>query len=421
MRVLWMSNSPWSSTGYGNQTRLFTPRLKALGHDLAIHCTYGLMGSVLNWQGIVCYPQGYDPWGTDVAAPHALHFKADILLTLYDCWVYRNWQPPAPLRHVYWAPVDHEPMPAIIRDTLQRAWQVVMYSKFGVRMCHDAGVPCEYVPHGVDRQLFTPGDRTAAREQTRLPEDAYIVGMVAANKGTDPSRKAWPEHIKAFAQFHQKHPDAKLYAHTTAGAHGEMQGVNLPEVCASVGLRVRDPQAPDRPWDVMFPDQYVMVLGYPDPIMAQLYRAFDVLASVSMGEGFGIPIVEAQACACPVIVGDWTSMAELCFGGWKVDQADSYPYWTGLASNQFIPRIGAIVDALEEAYRHSGNERIRRKARAGTAGYGADYVTKTYWKPLLAKLEQRIAAQTSALAALAPVQTLADVPQSAPALAGVGA
>jgi hypothetical protein len=32
MRINWFSNSPWASTGYGVQTRLFVPRIRKLGH-----------------------------------------------------------------------------------------------------------------------------------------------------------------------------------------------------------------------------------------------------------------------------------------------------------------------------------------------------------------------------------------------------
>ena len=30
MRIAWLSNAPWAPTGYGNQTKVFTPRINAI-------------------------------------------------------------------------------------------------------------------------------------------------------------------------------------------------------------------------------------------------------------------------------------------------------------------------------------------------------------------------------------------------------
>jgi glycosyltransferase involved in cell wall biosynthesis len=109
--------------------------------------------------------------------------------------------------------------------------------------------------------------------------------------------------------------------------------------------------------------------------------------SVSMGEGFGIPIVEAQSSGCPVIVGGWTSMSELCFSGWKVREREADPYWTPLASYQYTPRIDAIKDRLEQAYQMRGNMDYRSRARDGALAYDADKITEKYWKPVLETIE----------------------------------
>jgi glycosyltransferase involved in cell wall biosynthesis len=120
-----------------------------------------------------------------------------------------------------------------------------------------------------------------------------------------------------------------------------------------------------------------------------VYRAMDCLLSVSMGEGFGIPIMEAQACGTPVLVGDWTSMGELVFGGYKVAKEDAEAYWTPLGAYQFLPRIDAIAKQMERAYNTALGFDRAAIGRDVAAEYDADLVAEQYWRPLLDELATR--------------------------------
>lgn len=389
MKLVWSSNAPYASTGYGDQTNLLLPRLKEAGHEPAILAFYGLEGGVLNWKGMPVLPKGMMPYGQDIAAAHAKQFGAKYLFTFIDAWIFNNspFFESLQKEHIRWIPyfpIDSEPLPTDVRVAVERAYRRVVYSQFGAQMMDMAGLEYTYIPHAVDTNVLKPQDKAASLQRIRnagvqLPDDAYIVGMVAANKG-QPSRKAFTQQIEAFANFKRRHSDAVLYIHTSAGINGEYGGVNLPEVCNFFGLRVKQ--------DVFFPDAYGYFMGYPKSYLANVYSVMDVHMLASTGEGFGIPIVEAQACGVPVIVGDWTSMGELCFSGWKIPKSESEPVWTPLAAFQFTPRIGAIVDALEEAYKHRGNPQYATKARAGAMEYDIDKVVSNYWLPFLSKLEQ---------------------------------
>ena len=89
MKVCWLSNAPWTATGYGQQTRIFAPMIRDYGIDIAIAASWGLGGDKTKWEGITVYPQGFDAYGNDVMVPWALdHFGGDPnagwLFTLYD-------------------------------------------------------------------------------------------------------------------------------------------------------------------------------------------------------------------------------------------------------------------------------------------------------------------------------------------------
>jgi glycosyltransferase involved in cell wall biosynthesis len=367
---------------------LFVPRLQKLGHEVAVTAFYGLEGGVLNWNGIPVYPRAYHPYGNDIMGAHAVHWHADVMISLIDAWVYEPAAFPHGLRWAPWFPIDHDPAPRAVLDKVSRAWARLVYSKFSEQQVKAAGLDCFYIPHGVDTEAYKPGDRAALRAGLGWPDDKFVCGMIAANKG-NPSRKSFVENILAFKALKAKHPDALLYLHTVAGE--ENGGPNLREFLDLQGLSFgfmgrEDPKTVD----VLFNDQYTALIGLNENYMNAVYNSLDALLMVTMGEGFGIPLVEAQAAGCPVITGDWTANAELCFSGWKVSKSDSTPFWTPLASWQFIPHVGAITERLEAAYRMKDNQTYRDEARKGALPYDADRVTERYWKPALEQMQSEI-------------------------------
>lgn len=380
MKFTWLSNAPWSPTGYGNQTKVFVPRLVKKGHEIAIIAFFGLEGGILGgWNGIQIYPKFMDAFGNDVMIPHTKFFGTNIMFSLLDTWVIQTDNIPPDIAWIPWFPIDSDPIPPNVYHTVKKAFAPIVFSKFGINKMNEAGLACYYVPHGVDtKEVFYPEDMEESRNNIGLPSDKFIVGMNAANKG-NPSRKAFAENIQAFAQLRKKYDDVVLYLHTMTEG---FQGVDLPKLIKALDLVEGK--------DVIFPSQYHMTIGLPDRYMRNMYNSLDVLLNVSMGEGFGIPIVESQACGTPVIVGDWTSMGELCFSGWKIPIEESHPVWTPLFTYQYLPDSNAIYNCLLDAYLNRGNQELRDQARIGALEYDADKITDEYWIPVLNELDERI-------------------------------
>lgn len=389
MRLTWISNAPWTNTGYANQTALFTPRLQNAGHKMAIIAFWGHEGTPINWGNVQVFGKSHHPYGQDIMHSHSVTWNADAMISLLDAWVME----PANLlgtKWIPWFPIDSEPLPARIYNTVKEAYARLVFSRFGCQQMDNAGLDYHYIPHGVDTQIFKPLDMKESREALKFPVDKFIVGMVAANKG-NPPRKAFHQNIAAFAELLKKHPDCVMYLHTLDGMRGGYETVELIPYIQSLGLTYGyafTKSAENA--DVIFADQYGLALGYNDAMMAQVYSAMDVHMLVSMGEGFGIPILEAQACGTPVIVGDWTAMGELCFSGWKVDKRDAEPIYNNLHTYQYLPHVNAIADKLEQAYRMRGNTEYRTRARNGAMKYDADKVLEKYWIPTLAKIQTQI-------------------------------
>lgn len=381
MKLLISGNSPWVGTGYGQQIDQLSQLVAADGHDVALHANYGLQGAAMDWNGLHVYPNGYDTWGNDVVAGHADHHFAGgrgWILTLFDVWVARGsaWKD----RDVAcWVPVDHVPTPPKVVTFFEETGALpIAMSQFGLRQLDNAGLDAMYAPHGVDCEVFRTGTHliggVPARQALGLPDDAFVVGMNAANKGASKIRKGFPQAFAAFGMFVKEHPDAVLFLHTER--HGMAEGVRLDRLAQACGI-------PDG--NIAFVDQYAYRVGLSQQVVAAMYSAFDVLLAPSMGEGFGIPVVEAQACGVPVIVSDFSAQPELVGSGWAVGGQPDWDEAQGAWLH--LPDVGQIVEALRCAYNGEG---IPGNARAHAELYDTRLVFDEFWRPILTELERRL-------------------------------
>jgi glycosyltransferase involved in cell wall biosynthesis len=376
MRILWLSNGPWCPSGYGEQTALFLPRLRDAGHELAVLCNYGLQGRETLFDGFTCYPSD-GIWGNGNLATFAGLHEAELVVALCDAWVLHPDKWPETLPPVAcWAPVDHYPIPPIVHKALEHERiRPVAMSRFGYEMMEGTGLDPVYVPHAVDPRVFRPRPelRDEVRDDLEIPRDVFLIGMVAANQSGPVSRKAFPQALHAFSLFARKHPGAWLYAHTQARPAG--QGIQLDVLAEATGC----PQGRLR-----FPHEQAFQIGMPARTVAAVYQALDVLLMPSMGEGFGVPLVEAQACGVPVIASDHSAMTELVGAGWLVG---GEPWWDATQASFLInPSIARIVEALEHAYEARGDQGLRDQAVEFAARFHADDVTERYWLPALEQL-----------------------------------
>lgn len=389
MKVLWASNGPSVQSGYGIPTRHMLKLLKNDGYEVACQAFYGVAGNTIEWNGIKLYPAQGHQYGVDVIGHHAADFGADLVITLVD-----NWALPVDYgqrfagRWLCWFPVDGDPVPQASVDRARAADYAGVFSRDGVAKLAQAGVKVEYLPYGIDCNVFKPGGKAAAREALGIPADVFFVVTVGANRGY-PARKGWPELLQAFKLFSEQVPEARLYLHTRQTPIST-QGIEFAPLLKACGLDNGK---------VSFADPQALAIGVQNEDLAQLYQAADVMLLPSMAEGFGLPIAEAQACGCPVITTDCSSMTELTRYGLAIPPIQKMwvpvlNYWWG------VPNVDKIANSLEIIHAWvtagcNGMARVAREVCQETidhfrTNYDWPVVYAKHWKPLLERIEAEL-------------------------------
>jgi glycosyltransferase involved in cell wall biosynthesis len=245
-------------------------------------------------------------------------------------------------------------------------------SPFGQEQFKKLGVDSTYIPHAVDTAVYKPTDNIEGyplRQYMGVPEDAFLVGMVSANKANGSiHRKAFAENLLAFALYRKENPNSYLYIHSEPSrAYG---GFQLSILMKAVGL----------PEDaVLFPDPVKLRYGYTTEEMAGIYSSLDVLLHASYGEGFGVPAIEAQACGTRVIGSNWAATPDvLGEDSWLVE---GQPFWDEAQASFFmIPLVPSIVNALREADKNRGHSEASVEF---AKKFDVEVVWENYWKPFL--------------------------------------
>ena len=377
-----VSNSPGLATGYGVQAGLLVEKMKQHGLDVAVLSNYGTEGYIgkhrTKYGDVPVYPKGLKPYSDDVINLwHETHRENNLdlphfLLTLYDVWVYKDLETETPI--VSWVPLDHVTMPPMVKQFLKRDNVTpVAMAPHGQRQLASAGFDAPYAPHMVDTNVFKPTPKfrgIPTREFMGIPDDVFLVTAVLANKANSiVHRKGYAELFLAFGIHLKSHPDSHLYIH--ADTLPVVGGFHLVHLMQSCGVPAKN---------VTFANRDELRVGYTDAELAAIYTASDVVWMATYGEGFGVPIIEAQACGTKVIGSDWAATADLVAeDGIKVS---GQPFWDEPQKSFYqIPILADLVRALEEAY--NADRGTSSVARSFALQFDTETVWSDYWLPFL--------------------------------------
>jgi glycosyltransferase involved in cell wall biosynthesis len=255
------------------------------------------------------------PWSNERRTPRTLseHLYSPVRLPLSRIDVFNTLM--APVVNVSWSLVIHmktmhaftapegiRPLPRAYRrlnyPRTVRAAKAIIINSQSLRSEIEQYLDVDprklkLIYEAVDHDVFNPGDAGAAR------------AVVASHGVTKPFvlfvSSLWPYKnceglLRAWALARGELGEHQLAI--VGPARDERYAAGLHSLAAELGISA----------DVIF------VGGVPLEEAARFYQAADVFVYPSFNETFGLPILEAMACGCPVVTSDTSAMPETAGG-----------------------------------------------------------------------------------------------------------
>lgn len=263
---------------------------------------------------------------------------------------------------VYYFPIDASPKREWIEKSVKLCDIAIPYTNYAKEEC-EKFVKRDYhvIYHGFDKETFhvLPEDIKQAFRDEHFKEHNLKERFVIINVNRNQERKGYLQTLIAFSIFNKIVPNAILYTHCDVSGD---RGGNLIEVSRQLGIANN--------WIYPNPKVYENNVHISSEFINGLYNIADVNISTTLGEGFGLSLIEAMATKTLNIFPDNTAPRELLADGRGVlirsgDTPNNLemngPYDNNLIRP--VTNIEDLVDKLLWAYRsHQAIERITDKA-----------------------------------------------------------
>ncbi|MDH7510914.1 MAG: glycosyltransferase family 1 protein [Methanolinea sp.] len=178
-------------------------------------------------------------------------------------------------------------------EGLCRADRIITISEFSKNeiMAH-TGIPADRIDViycGVDRGVFYPRRDRNPLKELGIHEDRKVILSV----GSEEPRKNLDALIGAIACIREEIPDIVLLKAGSPGMGGDRK-----RTLALIRTHRLE-------------DNVIFTGDIPEDLLAKYYNAADLFVFPSLYEGFGLPVIEAMACGCPVIASNSSSIPEV--------------------------------------------------------------------------------------------------------------
>jgi len=350
IKLLWVGDSPASSTGFGRVSQATLENLYQTGkYEISVLGINHTIGDPHRYEGMFrIYPSRSkgDVYGFNRVEEVITKERPDVILINNDLWIVGEYVKliPKDNRIVTYSPVDALPVQdAWLKPIEKVGAKVVVYTEFakaGVLKAKNID-SIEIIGHGVDTDEFYPVE-DARKFLANIPQDAFVIQNVNRNQ----PRKRLDLFLKAMQLFLSRLPESDR-KNVLFYYHGTMRDVgwNLVALAQRWGIDDR----------FLITDQRNMnpAQGVTLPMLNKIYNCADVHVLTSMGEGFGLSPFESAACGVAQVVPDHSACSELWNGIAPLIKIKDWEVLTGgINTEGGVIDIEHLADILNDLYFH---------------------------------------------------------------------
>lgn len=240
---------------------------------------------------------------------------------------------------------------------------VICPSKFNEKIFRHAGVikPIFHIPHCIDTDIFNPSVESIKEH----PEFTFLYF------GTWKKRKGWPQLIEAFLKEFDKNDNVRLVIKTDRLTMAQ-RGID--EIRNSIGLKKE-----------YAPISFETRVLTEDEIPLLIKKA-DCFVSPTLGEGFGIPGMQAMALGVPVVITNYSGCQD--YANSETATLIEPRGFIALKEMDKIPQFNSkswghiVAEDVAKAMRHviCNKQDVNRKAN-----YGSKFVADNFNYHITAK------------------------------------
>ncbi len=387
-KVLFVNEASYLNTGYAVYGRNVMQRMHESGkYDLYEFSIYGKeddpIRATIPWKN---YPNMPLPSNEEAQKRYASNttnqfgawrfdrlcsvINPDVVISIRDFWM-DSFINNSPYRRIFkhlWMPtVDASPQHEEWIHVYAKCDSVFTYSDWAKDLLNEqSGGNINLVgsasPSASDD--FKPKNKAEVRELLGVPQDALVFGTVMRNQ----RRKLFPALFSAFKRFlddtgskntyllcHTSYPDngwdiADLILQNEVSSRVLFTYVcsKCKTVSASLFKDALDLCDKCNSFSKVMPNVHG---GISDEDLCNVYNAMDLYIQCANSEGFGMPQIEAAACAVPLAVVNYSAMEDMVnkLGAIPIEPAEVYKELeTGC--NRAVPSTQSMSDAMKKFY-----------------------------------------------------------------------